>query len=255
MKDTLRSKIRLSLPHSKETIIERFFSNTGETYDEVVHRFTLGIDRLWKKQILQRIAPHPSRVLDIACGTGILTFAIAQKYPQSHVVGVDISNGYLEVAERKRIAMKVSNVTFYHCKAEDFTTEERFDAVTTSYLPKYAEIDILVRNISKMLSPGGRVIFHDFTYPTNHLLQIIFEMYFKVIQRIGLYPEWREVFFDLPDLIRESRWVPDLTQALAREGLIEITVESLTLQGAALVTAQKDLTPQILPLNVLPKWQ
>jgi demethylmenaquinone methyltransferase/2-methoxy-6-polyprenyl-1,4-benzoquinol methylase len=230
-------------PADKTKTIEAFFSKTGPTYDSVVHYFTLGIDRLWKKRMEAALPPHPRRILDLACGTGILTLAIARAYPQCHVVGVDISDGYLGIAKAK--ARGIDNVVFIRQRAEDFVSELPFDAVCASYLPKYAVLDRLIPSIASMLSPGGRVILHDFTYPTDLFLKWLFEGYMKLIGPIGgwCYPEWKEVLRDLPGVIRETTWVSETVEAMDRAGLDDIYVRSLTLQGAALITAERKREP------------
>ncbi len=226
--------------NEKKAWIERFFNDTGPTYDEVVHLFTLGIDRLWKKKIIAELS-SPKNLLDLACGTGILSFAIHEKYPDSKITGVDITEGYLAVARQKAKALPVNNISFIRSPAEAYVSEERYDAVTTSYLPKYTDLPRLIRNLNKMMVPGGKIIFHDFTYPGNRLLQWIFKAYFVCIGPVGgwWYPEWRQVLKELPKVIEKTAWVSELTGALADEGFIDIKVESLTLQGAALVTGRK----------------
>ena len=228
-------------PEQKQAWIDQFFSNTGPTYDEVVHRATFGVDRLWKKKILEKLPPSPQRILDLACGTGLLTFALARKFPTCQIVGVDISKGYLDQAERKAERLKIRNVKLIHSRAEDIHPDERFDAVTTSYLPKYADLNRLIPNLAKMLAPGGVMVFHDFTYPTSKPLRALFHLYFKLLPPIGgrRYPEWKEVFVELPNVIRKTQWVAESTALLRQEGLSEIKIESLTLQGSALVTGRK----------------
>ncbi|MEC4678162.1 MAG: class I SAM-dependent methyltransferase [Nitrospirota bacterium] len=225
----------------KRNWIKSFFSETGSTYDEVVNRFTFGIDRLWKKKILSKIPPC-ERVLDLACGTGILTFAIKNKYPECEITGVDISEGYLSVAREKALQSATKNLSFMHCPAEDYISDRCFDVVTTSYLPKYADIPRLMHNVGNMLAPNGRVIFHDFTYPTSKFLQLIFEVYFKCAQPIGAfyYPEWKDVLSELPKVIQKSQWISELSTAMNNEGFKNITVETLTLQGAAIVSGEKE---------------
>ncbi len=222
--------------------IDRFFKETGSSYDEVVHRFTFGIDRRWKKKILSKMS-SPKKVLDLACGTGILTFGIKAQYPQSQITGVDITEGYLQVARSKAGEMNVQDVTFIHSPAEDYLSDERYDVITSSYLPKYADIPLLMGHLRQMLAPGGIIILHDFTYPTSKTLQMTFELYFKCAQPIGAwaYPEWKDVLVELPAVIRNTDWVAEVTHAMRNEGLSDIEVESLTLQGAALVTAKKSI--------------
>lgn len=224
----------------KREWIESFFSETGSTYDEVVNRFTFGIDRLWKKKILSKIPPC-EQVLDLACGTGILTFAIKNKYPDCEITGVDISENYLSVARSKAKISQTKNLSFVLSPAEDYVSDKHFDVVTTSYLPKYADIPRLIHNISNMLIPNGLVLFHDFTYPSSRFLQKMFETYFKCAQPIGAfyYPAWKDVLIKLPEVIRKSTWVSEVTTAMTHEGFKNITVESLTLQGAAIVSGVK----------------
>ena len=225
----------------KRAWAEQFFEKTGASYDQVVDRSTFWIDRLWKKKIISKIPSFSQKILDLACGTGILTFAVAKKFPNAQIVGVDLTKGYLDIARKKAEANRIDRVTFVHCPAEEFVSDDRFDACVTSYLPKYADLDLLIANLSQMLAPGGILVFHDFTYPTNPILQWTFEAYFKLLPPIGgwRWPEWKETLYELPNVIRKTRWIEELTEAMRREGFEEIRVESLTMQGSALVTAKK----------------
>lgn len=224
----------------KRDYVARFFGATGATYDEVVRRGTFGIDRIWKRRLLAKLE-RPRRVLDLACGTGILTLEIARRHPDAEVVGVDITEGYLAVARRKAAARRAGNVEFVRSWAEEFEAAAPFDAVTSSYLAKYADLARLAPRVAAMLAPGGVVLFHDFSYPSNPWLARIWEQHMKLLRRLGAprYPEWRAVFDELPDLVRRSRWVEELPAALRAAGLVEIALEPLTLQGATLVSARK----------------
>jgi demethylmenaquinone methyltransferase/2-methoxy-6-polyprenyl-1,4-benzoquinol methylase len=224
----------------KRELVRRFFGGTGASYDRVVRIGTLGVDALWKRRILAKIG-SPFRLLDLACGTGILTLEIARRHPACEVTGVDITEGYLEVARKKKEGMALRNVRFVRGWAEEFSSKERFDCITSSYLAKYADLPRLVRRGTEMLNPGGLLLFHDFTYPKNRLLAWGWEVHLKLLQRIGSprFPTWREVFYQLPDLVRRTKWVDELADEMRRNRLVEIRVETLTLQGAALVTARK----------------
>jgi demethylmenaquinone methyltransferase/2-methoxy-6-polyprenyl-1,4-benzoquinol methylase len=225
----------------KRAWAEQFFEKTGSTYDQVVDHCTFRIDRRWKKKIIGKIPAAPRKILDLACGTGLLTFAIARKFPDAQIFGVDLTKGYLEIARKKAEALRIGNVTFIHSAAEEFVSADRFDACVTSYLPKYADLGLLIPNLSRTLSSDGALIFHDFTYPTHPLLQWTFEAYFKLLPPIGglRWPEWKETFYELPNVIRKTDWISELTAAMLREGFREIKVESLTLQGSALVTGKR----------------
>ena len=74
-------------------LVERFFRGTGATYDLVVNAATFGIDRRWKRRLVGLIPAHATRILDLACGTGISTAAIARRFPQAGIVGVESGPG------------------------------------------------------------------------------------------------------------------------------------------------------------------
>ena len=65
----------------------------------VVSYGTLGKDKYWKRKILEQISDGDS-FLDLACGTGILTREIAEKFPSAKIVGIDITKSYLDVAKK-----------------------------------------------------------------------------------------------------------------------------------------------------------
>src|SRR4051812_44063995 len=96
----------------KLELVQRFFSGTGGSYDFMVNIATLGIDRLWKRKMVDLIPADAARVLDLACGTGISTFAVANRYPGCHVVGVELRDEYLTLARAKAQKLGHRNVEF-----------------------------------------------------------------------------------------------------------------------------------------------
>ncbi len=220
-------------------IARRFFSGTGPTYDRIVRLCTLGFDGLWKKKILAEIPEGSSRILDQACGTGILTFQIAERFPLCQVTGVDMTEEYLEIARGKLRSRKMKNVEFISGRAEDILLASSFDCITSSYLGKYADLERLISNIRKMLRPGGTLIMHDFTYPAGHSFSRLWESYFRILQIGGgwRYPQWKIVFYELPGFLRQTRWVEELVQTLRANSFREIRVQSLTFGTSAIATA------------------
>lgn len=222
-------------------LAERFFEGTGHSYDWIVSLFTLGFDLWWKRKILRKIPADSLQIIDQACGTGILTFKIAERFPGARVVGVELRDEYLSIARQKAALLKLSRVEFMLGRAEDVCPGERFDCITSSYLAKYAEIDLWVQNCKKMLRDGGLFIAHDFTYPPNPHFAAAWESYFRIMQRFGIrmYPEWRTVFIELPELLRRTGWVAELLEALRVNGFSDISLECLTFGSAAVITARK----------------
>jgi len=228
--------------HRGVDIVQQFFPGTGMTYDHIVNLCTLGCDRWWKWKMLEKITPGSARIMDQACGTGILTFRIAQKFPRSQIVGVDVTEEYLNIAKAKAGNLGSRNVEFILGRAEDVLPERSFNCITSSYLAKYAELGILVPNIRKMLRDGGILIMHDFTYPARRPFALLWEGYFKLLQTLGAwkYPQWKMIFDGLPGLLRETTWVSDLVRILRANHFSGITVQFHTFHTSAIVTATKD---------------
>jgi demethylmenaquinone methyltransferase/2-methoxy-6-polyprenyl-1,4-benzoquinol methylase len=221
--------------------VHRFFGGTGSTYDSIANLCTFGCDGLWKKRILSRVPKRPSRIMDQACGTGILTLKIAGAFPNCHVIGVELRDEYLRQAREKAREMGIANVDFILSRAEDILVEDPLDCITASYLAKYADLALLIRNASKMLREGGALIMHDFTLPSQPVSVWFWEQHFRLLQTFGTwrYPEWRTTFYELPELIRETKWVGEVVDLLGEHSFSDITIESLTLGTSAIVRGMK----------------
>ncbi len=222
-------------------LVNQFFPGTGRTYDRMVNLCTFGFDRQWKKKMIEKIPQGSTRIMDQACGTGILTMRIARKFPRAFIIGVDVTEEYLAIAREKAACMKLDNVHFILGRAEDVLLDQSFDSITSSYLAKYADLGSLIPNVRKMLRRGGVLIMHDFTHPSNSRFSGAWELYFKLLRTVGAwkYPQWRAIFEGLPGLLRETRWTMELEKLLAQNGFANIAVESLFFGTAAIITANK----------------
>ena len=211
-------------------LVERFFFGTGPSYDLVARLWTMGLDVWWKKKILESIPEDSNRIIDQASGTGVLTFKIARKFPNSQVFGVELRHEYLKRAIKKAKILKINNVEFIQGRAEDVFLGRGFDCIVSSYLAKYAELSSLIKNAEKMLRPGGTILIHDFSYPGNRAAALAWRLNFKIMQKIGsrFFPEWRTLFYELPQLIKDSNWDSELLDLLKQQGFSVPIVEKNT---------------------------
>jgi demethylmenaquinone methyltransferase/2-methoxy-6-polyprenyl-1,4-benzoquinol methylase len=96
-----------------------------------------------------------------------------------------------------------------------------------------------------MLRPGGLLLLHDFTYPSSPLFRCFWRIWFRLMQTVGdrLFPEWRTVFHELPDFLRQTCWLPETLALLREQGFVEITSTPLTCGTSVLVSAKKPGRP------------
>lgn len=236
------SSNNLATPKADErnALVQRFFTGTGHTYDRIVGLCTFGTDAEWKREILTRLPERADRILDLACGTGILTFELARRYTEADIVGVDITQDYLDIAGQRLDKIDVSNVYLVRSRAEDVQFTVAFDCIVSSYLAKYADLEVLTRNCAKMLRKGGVLLMHDFVYPAHRITAWAWEGYFRLLPAFARwrYPEWEPAFSGLATLVRRTKWVEELRSAMISCQLSDIKVEVLSRGCAAIVSAR-----------------
>ena len=140
-------------------------------YDMVQPLVTLGQEKRlnnWLANYLQ--APPASRILDVGCGTGLLTAAIANHYPKATVVGIDASKCMIKVANKKRTR---SNCSYQTALAERLPfPAETFEIVTSALFFHHVHLKLkesCLKEIFRVLKPGGRIIIADMDTPYTKL--------------------------------------------------------------------------------------
>ena len=94
----------MSMQGPKTESTELLFNSIAPTYDRLNHLLSLGIDHTWRRRSLRWIVnrSQPQQILDIACGTGDYSIAIARHaHPDSQVLGIDLTEGMLQVMRHK----------------------------------------------------------------------------------------------------------------------------------------------------------
>jgi demethylmenaquinone methyltransferase / 2-methoxy-6-polyprenyl-1,4-benzoquinol methylase len=222
----------MMLVHEGHARAIRFFtpSNAG-SYDLVVRLATFGQDFVWKHEIIKAVCDR-NYILELACGTGILSSMLARR--GRSVAGIDLTFEYLRWSKRKLnapVAQGTAEVLPYR--------SESFDAVVSSYLAKYVDIYEVINECWRVLRPGGVVVFHDFTYPSN-LISGLWSKYFALLRLAGRFvTSWKVVFGQLDDLIKKSDWVDKTIKTLENRKFQNINCRWYTARTAAIVSAEK----------------
>jgi demethylmenaquinone methyltransferase / 2-methoxy-6-polyprenyl-1,4-benzoquinol methylase len=227
--------------HAGTELAGRFFSGNSATYERIANLSSLGLDRWWKRKIVNKIAPNPARILDQACGTGLLTFGIAKRFPLCRIWGVDLQDAYLGIAKQKAQALELTTIEFIHGRAEDVVLEGDFDCITSCYLAKYADLALLVSHAYDMLRQGGMLIMHELTYPSRLWDAFFWNLHFRLLQAYGdwKHPEWRTALHELPIWLKETIWIDELVDALRVNKFSDINIEHLAFGASAIVSARK----------------
>jgi demethylmenaquinone methyltransferase / 2-methoxy-6-polyprenyl-1,4-benzoquinol methylase len=149
----------------KQRVVDAVFDKVSRRYDVGNDLLSLGLHRVWRNRLiaLARFAPDHD-VLDIACGTGDVTFAAARR--ARSVVGTDNNPHMLRLAEQKKPA-DLHNVTFVEADAAALPfPDAKFDRVTISYATRgLPALDRVMAECFRVLKPGGELWILDFARP------------------------------------------------------------------------------------------
>lgn len=166
---------------ASKTYIVNLFNNIAPTYDRLNHLLSMNIDRRWRRQAVRCLCEQrPQSVLDLACGTGDFTLELAEAgVPQ--IVGADVSAGMLEVAEQKIAAAGRGQQVIVSVEdAEHLSFETgRFDGVSVAFgVRNFQNVMNGLREINRVLRPGGRVVILELSTPDNGILLKLYKLYF-----------------------------------------------------------------------------
>jgi ubiquinone/menaquinone biosynthesis C-methylase UbiE len=218
----------------REGLVEELFHGTGTTYDDIAHLATWGRDKKWKAELLSYI-DSPTRILDLACGTGILLLEMAKRF-DCHVTGIELRAEYLDLCRKRAEERGLTNTRFIHGNAEEVLLDEKFDHITSCYIPKYVDLSVVVPNMVSMLAPGGLFIMQDFAYPKIDWVQVLFDDHFdRMRERCKDHPDWNEVWELLPGVLKKTTWIEDTESEMKKAGLEGVTVVEQSMRMSALV--------------------
>ena len=171
----------------KKEKIQQMFDGIAADYDRLNHIMSLGIDRCWRRRAIREIVDTDKvlDILDIACGTGDFSIAIAKAMsPGSHVSGLDISEGMLVVMRGKLAAEGLEgrvSVGQGDCEAMGFA-DARFDRAAIAFgIRNFEHREKALKEILRVLKPGGKLVILELSVPSNPVIRWFYKLYFTGI--------------------------------------------------------------------------
>ena len=174
----------------KKEGIRRLFNSIASDYDRLNHILSLNIDKGWRRKAVKEIADKdsPVKVLDVACGTGDFTIEIARKVAAgSEVIGVDISEGMMEIGKEKMLKTGVTaEMTVADCEALPYD-QNTFDRIAVGFgVRNFEHLDLGLREMCRVLKPDGKLVILELSLPSNRLVRGCYMLYFqKILPMVG----------------------------------------------------------------------
>jgi demethylmenaquinone methyltransferase/2-methoxy-6-polyprenyl-1,4-benzoquinol methylase len=214
------------------------FRTVAPRYDFITRAFSYGMDRGWKRTLVERARlPQSPVVLDLASGTGDFSLLVARHYPGSKAVAVDLTERMLQLARARGLSQTV-------CADAGILPfpDASFDCVFIGYgLRNFPDLERSLAEIERVIRPGGLLVSLDFFLPANLLLRRAYLAYLYAQGTFwGLVLHGRpRVYTYIPDSLRTFVSIDDFSSLLHVAGFRQLEVRSFILGGIGLHWAAK----------------
>lgn len=174
----------------KKEQVADMFNNISKKYDLLNRLMTMRIDVIWRKKAIKLLqAIQPQTILDVATGTGDFAIESIKILKPKKIIGVDISQGMLEVAKEKIVKkglQEVFEVQLGDSENLQFA-DNSFDAVTVAFgVRNFEDLEKGLSEIHRVLKPGGKAIILELSNPTAFPIKQFYNFYFhKIVPAYG----------------------------------------------------------------------
>jgi demethylmenaquinone methyltransferase / 2-methoxy-6-polyprenyl-1,4-benzoquinol methylase len=198
--------------------VRTMFDRIAPVYDAMNRVMTVGLDLRWRRLAAAAVVRPGDRVLDAACGTGDLALADAEAGARE-VVGLDFSPRMLERARRKSSAIEWVHGDLLALPFPDGS----FDAATVGFgVRNLADLERGLRELRRVLRPGGRIAVLEITRPRG-VLRPFFSLWFdRLVPLLGRVLPGGGAYAYLPASVRRFPVSEELAGLLARSGFTEV---------------------------------
>lgn len=197
--------------------VRRMFDRIAPVYDAMNRLMTAGLDRRWRRLTVEQVVRPGDRVLDACCGTGDL--AVAARRAGADVVGLDFSERMLERARRKDASVEWVRGDVLALPFDDAS----FDAATVGFGVRNVEdLEGAVRELRRVLRPGGRLGILEITAPRGALAPFYRVWFDRVVPLLGRVLPGGAAYTYLPASVQRFPVPEELSDLLAASGFAAV---------------------------------
>jgi demethylmenaquinone methyltransferase/2-methoxy-6-polyprenyl-1,4-benzoquinol methylase len=213
------------------------FDSIAPVYDRMNTLMTAGSDGRWRRAAVRAAGLHSGGdALDVACGTGKLTAALAEAVgPQGHVLGVDLSPGMLDQArlacgETPGVEFRLGNALALP------VADSSFDAATIAFgLRNLASFEDGLREMARAVRSGGRVVCLELSVPRPRFMGRVYRGMFRITAPVaGAIFRRRAAYSYLPHSLDGFPGAEEIAATMRRAGLVEVSFKRFAMGAVAL---------------------
>lgn len=230
---------------AKHEQVRSMFNTIAPKYDLMNRLMTFGIDKRWRSITVKTLKKAGvQNVLDIATGTGDLAIKLAKEIDDSHITGIDLSEGMINVGKTKVEQAGLSNrITLATADALQMPfADNSFDAITVAYgVRNFEHLDKGYAEMLRVLRPGGMLCVLELTPPSSPIVKPFYAAYTRgIIPVVGrLLSNDKRAYTYLPESIAAVPARQDMLNLMSKAGFSDTTYRSFTFGVCTLYTALK----------------
>lgn len=227
--------------------VRQMFDDIAGRYDLLNRVLSLGIDRRWRRFAVGQLnIPKNGLVLDIATGTCDVALEVAAQTDSSvQIVGEDFTQGMLVQGQAKlQQSQHGSRIMLVNAPCEAIPHPDNcFDGITIAFgIRNVIDREAGLREMVRVLKPGGRAVILEFSHPKNQLFRKIYYLYFqKILPAIGGMLSKRSAYEYLPDSVLEFPAQADFADMMKNAGFSRVQHTDLTFGVATVYVGDKAL--------------
>ena len=230
----------------KSNLVKKIFENVSDSYDLMNDFMSLGIHRVWKKSMLDWLAPRRGQsLIDVAGGTGDIAFNFIKRAKTgANATILDLTESMMIEGKKKTIDLPEESQINWVCgdAMRMPFSDSTFDVYTISFgIRNVTNISKTLSEAYRVLKPGGRLMILEFSSVNNDLISWIYDKYsFNIIPKLGEFvSNDRESYQYLVESIRKFPNQEKFSEMIINEGFRKVKYRDLTFGIAALHSAWK----------------
>ena len=230
----------------KSNLVKKIFENVSGRYYLMNDFMSLGIHRVWKKSMLDWLAPRRGQsLIDVAGGTGDIAFNFIKRAKTgSSATILDLTESMMIEGKKKTIDLPEESQINWVCgdAMRMPFSDSTFDVYTISFgIRNVTNISKTLSEAYRVLKPGGRLMILEFSSVNNDLISWIYDKYsFNIIPKLGEFvSNDRESYQYLVESIRKFPNQEKFSEMIINEGFRKVKYRDLTFGIAALHSAWK----------------
>jgi demethylmenaquinone methyltransferase/2-methoxy-6-polyprenyl-1,4-benzoquinol methylase len=229
---------------SKKEQVATMFNNISKRYDLLNHLLSLGIDIYWRKQAIKHLrSAQPQLILDMATGTADFAIESLSLKPEK-VIGVDISEGMLDVGRQKLRKMKLDHkIELKLGDSERIPFDDNiFDAIIVAFgVRNFENLEQGLADMYRVLKPGGKLVVLEFSRPVVFPLKQLYNFYFKAILPVigRMISKDQSAYTYLPESVQAFPDGQAFLDVLGKVGYHQTVCRKLTFGISSIYTGKK----------------